>query len=178
MAFSSRRTQRYRLKDWVNRMIIPYTVFFAVSCAVSLFSISTKMHMVFIKLRARTAGKELQMARCATIGGMPISPYLANNTAVKQLKRKLEEHKIEARRNYCHLLVAVFGASSTQEHLDACVSGRFNDVAMWLRVCCSLTALLGRFADGFVRRLLTHAQAARDRTHAMLVMMPALSKLI
>ena len=50
--------------------------------------------------------------------------------------------------------------------------------SMWLRVCSSLTALLGRFADGFVRRLLTHAQAARDRTHAMLVMMPALSKLI
>ena len=105
--------QRYRLKDWVNRMIIPYTEFFAVGCAVSLVSVSTKVHMIFVKLRARTAQTAHEKRRRASLGGMPISPHHAGNPSVKELKRKLEDLKVESRRNYCHLLVAVFGASLT-----------------------------------------------------------------
>ena len=61
-----------RRKDWVNRMFIPYCVFFSLGAAASLLSVTVKVLLVVSKLRQRIrseSGRHATEARRASLGG-------------------------------------------------------------------------------------------------------------
>ena len=54
--------QRNRQKDWVRRLLIPYAVFFAVSCLVSVVSMVVKLQIIRQKFLSRHEAAALMVA--------------------------------------------------------------------------------------------------------------------
>jgi hypothetical protein len=103
-------------KPWVSRMITPYTVFFALACAVSLASIGTKSRLLFLKLKSRFAVHEVALSnKRLSIGGVAISPGLsrvlsdsrADLATIAELKSKFDEHRMHRYLAYCHIACAL-----------------------------------------------------------------------
>jgi hypothetical protein len=92
-----------RNKDWVNRMVVPYCVFFALGSAASTLSVLIKLRMVFNKLRERFRPEVFQRLRWASLGGVRLSPRQSHALASSQqlqrqksdaLKKKFENRKL------------------------------------------------------------------------------------
>jgi hypothetical protein len=109
-------------KPWVSRMITPYTVFFALACAVSLASIGTKSRLLFLKLKSRFAvharfavNEVARSNKRLSIGGVAISPGLsgvlsdsrADLTTIAELRSKFDEHRMQRYLAYCHIACAL-----------------------------------------------------------------------
>jgi hypothetical protein len=103
-------------KPWVSRMITPYTVFFALACAVSLASIGTKSRLLFLKLKSRFAVHEVARSnKRLSIGGVAISPGLsgvlsdsrADLATIAELRSKFDEHRMHRYLAYCHIACAL-----------------------------------------------------------------------
>ena len=75
----------------------PDFVFFVLSCIVSVVSIVVKAMLFFTKIRTRDIAHKIGKRR-ATIGGVDISSELSDNEAVKELKARFDEHRMEQRR--------------------------------------------------------------------------------
>ena len=67
------------------------------SCIVSVVSIVVKAMLFFTKIRTRDIAHKIGKRR-ATIGGVDISSELSDNEAVKELKARFDEHRMEQRR--------------------------------------------------------------------------------
>jgi hypothetical protein len=93
-----------RRKDWVNRMFIPYCVFFSLGAAASLLSVTVKVLLIVSKLchRIRSeSGRQATEAKRASLGGMVLSPKASmalgsklHRTKSIQLKAKFEQRKL------------------------------------------------------------------------------------
>jgi hypothetical protein len=97
-------------------MITPYTVCFALACAVSLASIATKARLLLLKLKSRFAVHEVALSnKRLSIGGVAISPGLsrvlsdsrADVTTIAELKSKFDEHRMHRYLAYCHIACAL-----------------------------------------------------------------------
>ena len=79
-------------------------IFFVLSCIVSIISIGVKAMLFATKLRTRMAKRYLlrpMRARRASLGGVAISVNHADHEAVRALKARFEEHRMEQRRSSC-----------------------------------------------------------------------------
>jgi hypothetical protein len=103
-------------KPWVSRLITPYTVFFALACAVSLASIATKSRLLLLKLKSRFAVHEVARSnKRLSIGGVAISPGLsrvlshsvADLATIAELRSKFDEHRMHRYLAYCHIACAL-----------------------------------------------------------------------
>ena len=74
-------------KPWVEQLIVPYLVFFAVACVVSLFTIGQKGKLLVDKFRQRHA------------------PSSNAGESEETLEEKLLANKMEIRKIYCVLLL-------------------------------------------------------------------------
>ena len=92
-------------RDWVSNMLIPYAVFFAASCAASLLAVIVKLRLFLHKWRSR--GQAGSQSRRPSLGGVPISPTLSNQKAVRDLKSRFDERQLERYTYYCYVLTAV-----------------------------------------------------------------------
>jgi hypothetical protein len=105
-------------KPWVSRLIMPYTIFFAAACAVSLATVAVKSRLLALKLRSRfDAHKVASMSKAMrklSIGGVAISPGLsasladADLGAIADLKSKFDGHRLQRQLAYCHIACALF----------------------------------------------------------------------
>jgi hypothetical protein len=101
-------------KPWVSRLIVPYMVFFALACAVSLAIVIVKSRLLALKLKSRhTAARRTKAIRRISIGGVAISPGLSGSLAdadlssVADLKSKFDEHRQQRQLAYCHMATAL-----------------------------------------------------------------------
>ena len=102
-------------KPWVSVLITPYTIFFALACAVSLTSVAIKSWLLVRKIKSRFNVHELARKakdkRLISIGGIAISPTLAETSSdfgtIAQLKSKFDEHRMHRRLAYCHIASAL-----------------------------------------------------------------------
>ena len=85
-----------------------YTVFFALSCAVSLGSLAVKIRLLIEKMQSRRKEMRQQSggnARRLTVAGVPmkVPRTLSERDAAKadRLRAKLEANRHEKRRYYC-----------------------------------------------------------------------------
>ncbi len=93
-----------RRKDWVDRMFIPYCVFFSLGAAASLLSVTVKVLLIVSKLCERIrseSGRQATEARRASLGGMVLSPRAnralesgRDRTKSIELKAKFEQRKL------------------------------------------------------------------------------------
>ena len=101
-------------KPWVSVLITPYTIFFALACAVSLTSVAIKSWLLVRKIKSRFDVHELAhkaKAKRLSIGGIAILPTLAETSSdfgtIAQLKSKFDEHRMHRRLAYCHIASAL-----------------------------------------------------------------------
>ncbi len=128
---------RHHEKPWVEQLMVPYLVFFAVACVVSLFTLGQKGKLLVDKFRQRQA---------------------ASNNAVESvetLEEKLIANKMEIRKICCTLLLgATEGARCDFEYLTRKLIG-FTQPPLCSRVCqrlgCAACAC-ATFAMQFARR--------------------------
>ena len=105
-------------KPWVSQLITPYTILFALACAVSFASMAMKSRLLVLKLKSRFAVNEVVTAsprlnRRLSIGGVAISPGLSRALSVShsdldtiaELKSKFDEHRRHLA--LCHIAVAL-----------------------------------------------------------------------
>ena len=74
-------------KPWVEQLMVPYLVFFAVACVVSLFTLGQKGKLLADKFRQRQAASSNAVE------------------SVETLEEKLIANKMEIRKIYCVLLL-------------------------------------------------------------------------
>lgn len=104
--------RRQSSKPWVARIATPYTIFFALACAVSFAVIITKIRLLIRKLRSRLEGTHLVGRKRPSLGGVAIAPELAaavpgdRNTFV-DLKSKFDDLKLQKNLSYCHIATAL-----------------------------------------------------------------------
>ena len=95
------------------QIITPYTIFFALACAVSLGAITTKLHLLIRKLRSRLEGTRISKQRRLSLGGVPIAPTLSrqfsvdNHSTIVDLKSKFDTVELTRRLAYCHMASAL-----------------------------------------------------------------------
>jgi hypothetical protein len=107
-------------KPWVSRLITPYTILFALACAVSFASMAMKSRLLVLKLKSRFAVNEVVTAsprlnRRLSIGGVAISPGLSSALSVShsdldtiaELKSKFDEHRMHRHLALCHIASAL-----------------------------------------------------------------------
>ena len=92
-------------KEWVNQMLIPYSVFFAAACVASLAACIVKSRMLLRKWSSRVQPEA--QSRRASLGGVPISEHLAKHPSVTALKERFGDRQLERRKYYCYVLSAV-----------------------------------------------------------------------
>ena len=88
----------------------PYTIFFALACAVSLGAITTKLHLLIRKLRSRLEGTRISKRRRLSLGGVPIAPGLSaahDHRTIVDLKSKFDTVQLTQRLAYCHMASAL-----------------------------------------------------------------------
>jgi hypothetical protein len=107
-------------KPWVSHLIMPYMIFFALACAVSLACMAVKSRLLVLKLRSRfavhEARNELAASRKLSIGGVAISPGMsrvvydsqADLNTIAELKSKFDQHRMHRRLALCHIASAIF----------------------------------------------------------------------
>ena len=88
-------------------MLIPYTVLFAGACCVSLSTGLVKFYLFVAKWRSRGVHGQSKKRR-SSLGGVPISPHLADHRTVSDLKERFDVHRLDRYKYYGYLLVAVF----------------------------------------------------------------------
>ena len=91
------RQQASTGKVWVSQMIMPYTVFFALSLAVSSFSMLVKLRLLFSKLRSR-------MQRDAAVSRQSLDSF---DDPVQHVISKLINKKMVRICLYCHIATAM-----------------------------------------------------------------------
>ena len=115
---------KYKSKEWVSRLFIPYSVCFATACIVSLFAVAVKIRSGFNlrsccpcpvlgggaflrlfvdKFRSRQPGM-----RRHSIGGVVVAPALMENKRASDLKERFDVHKMERMTLLLNLTLAVF----------------------------------------------------------------------
>lgn len=113
-AFFMGTVRIYRKKEWVARMMIPYIVLFATSCAASVASSVVKGKMLVHKLRSRWLTGATH--RLSVVAGVKISTAAENSMAASArhlekahaLNETFAENRMMIWQNYCRLLTAVF----------------------------------------------------------------------
>jgi hypothetical protein len=109
----------YRRKEWVARMMIPYIVFFATSCAAWLVSAAVKVSLLIVRLRRRRASilrPPSGRRRLTSVGGVQIDDGLAarigatdaSHENAHSLREMFEVNKMKRWTAYCSLLTALF----------------------------------------------------------------------
>ena len=114
-------------KPWVEQLMVPYLVFFAVACVVSLFTLGQKGKLLVDKLRQRQAASGNAVESVETLE----EKLIANNAKIKKI--------------YCTLLLgATEGARCDFQMFDA-KTNRVHSAALCSRVCqrlcCAACAL-------------------------------------
>ena len=99
-------------KPWVAAIATPYTIFFAIACAVSIVAIAAKAHLLRTKLRSRLQVSKPAQQRKLSIGGISIAPQLARSVSfdhvtVVQLKSKFDDLKLQKLLACCHILTGL-----------------------------------------------------------------------
>jgi hypothetical protein len=106
-------------KPWVARIALPYTIFFAVACAVSLAAVITKVRLVILKLRSRSARRALlhrpRTDRRLSFGGVSIAASSLSDESFKRsesssnsLKEKFDDQRLHWQLACCHVGSALF----------------------------------------------------------------------
>ena len=88
----------------------PYTIFFALACAVSLGAVITKLHLITRKLRSRLEGTRISKRRRLSLGGVPIAPTLSaadDHSTIVDLKSKFDTVELTRLLAYCHIASAL-----------------------------------------------------------------------
>ena len=98
---------KFKHKEWVRAMLIPYSVLFAAACCVSLLAGLVKLRLFFGKWRSRDSSGMRRQQR-NSLGGVPISAQLAVHSDVHALKNRFDVYRLERYKYYGYLLVAVF----------------------------------------------------------------------
>jgi hypothetical protein len=100
-------------KPWVARLSTPYTVFFALACAVSLAALVTKTRLLVLKLRSRLEGPNVTNRRRLSVGGVAIAPVVSaaisrsDSTVIVELKSKFDDLRLQRQLAYCHIASAL-----------------------------------------------------------------------
>jgi hypothetical protein len=93
-------------KEWVSSMFVPVAVFFALACLVTSISLAVKIHLIAKKLMGRNLFRR-GLVRATSLGAIRISKNLSEHKSVAELKEKFDLVRMEARRNYCYILIAL-----------------------------------------------------------------------
>ena len=93
-------------KEWVSSMFVPVAVFFALACLVTSISLAVKIHLIAKKLMGRNLYRR-GLVRATSLGAIRISKNLSEHKSVAELKEKFDLVRMEARRNYCYILIAL-----------------------------------------------------------------------
>jgi hypothetical protein len=106
-------------KPWVSKLVLAYTIFFALVCAVSLVCIVVKLRLLVLKLRSRVLGPRLayktkEGSRRLSIGGVPIAPRLVTNEEFSNISGEEPHHKEASSSN----TVLRSGDAQTSAHLS------------------------------------------------------------
>jgi hypothetical protein len=117
---------RHHEKPWVEQLMVPYLVFFAVACVVSLFTLGQKGKLLVDKFRQRQAA----------------SGNAVEN--VETLEEKLIANKMEIRKIYCLLLL---GATEGARCACATFAMRFARRSLVAICRCTRWPLCCRSAD-------------------------------
>jgi hypothetical protein len=72
---------RHHEKPWVAELVVPYLVFFAVACVVSLFTLGQKGKLLVDKFRQRQAASSNAVESVETLE----EKLIANNTKIKKI---------------------------------------------------------------------------------------------
>lgn len=117
-------------KQWVQRIFLPYVVFFALASGASLLSIAVEMRLLSHKWGLhRSSNSHFLRGR-----GVPVTPELYQHEKVKAYEEKYFASMLERRRTYCNLLLVGFedipmGQSSPRivprVDLSACIAHQF-----------------------------------------------------
>ncbi len=98
----------------VARLSTPYTVFFALACAVSLAAVVTKTRLLVLKLRSRLegVGPIVTKRRKLTVGGVAIASVVSavvagSDSTIVDLKSKFDDLRLQRRLTYCHIASAL-----------------------------------------------------------------------
>jgi hypothetical protein len=111
-AFFFVEVKKQSSKPWVARLSTPYTVFFALACAVSLAALVTKTRLLVLKLRSRLEGPNVTNRRRLSVGGVAIAPVLSaavvgSDSTIVELKSKFDDLRLQRQLAYCHIASAL-----------------------------------------------------------------------
>jgi hypothetical protein len=101
-------------KGWVNRMLVPYVIFFVLACVTSLAGMVVKAMLLYEKFESRQLARQGQARRALSLGKMRIKEESLGVISVKhkqtvdELQAKFDAHKLSRRQDYCALLAVVF----------------------------------------------------------------------
>jgi hypothetical protein len=149
------RQQASTGKVWVSQMIMPYTVFFALSLAVSSFSMLVKLRLLFAKLRSRMEHDAAASQRSLDSVDDPVQHVIS----------KLKNKKMVRICLYCHIATAMIedlpmGAPSARPAVHNCWRARDS-------VFCAFT-FLGVMNIVYLLRSILEARChACARTHPL-----------
>ncbi len=95
-------------KAWVRAMLVPYAVFFALACVASLVATLVKLRLLMKTWRSRTSGPTRGHGKKShSLGGVSISPNMADDVAVAALNHRFDVHLLERYQLYGYLFLAV-----------------------------------------------------------------------
>jgi len=111
-AFFFVEVKKQSSKPWVARLSTPYTVFFALACAVSLAAVVTKTRLLVLKLQSRLEGPNVTNRRRLSVGGVAIAPVLSaavvgSDSTIVELKSKFDDLRLQRKLAYCHIASAL-----------------------------------------------------------------------
>ena len=92
-------------KPWVRQLVAPYVSAFGIGCIVSVAAIAQKMRLVLRKNQSRNAAAHNGPL---DLDGVEVPVGMAQNEALKALKRKFDMNKLATRKMYCAVALGVF----------------------------------------------------------------------
>ena len=111
-AFFFMEVRKQSSKSWVAPLSTPYTIFFALACAVSLADMAIKTRLLVLKLRFRVEPPIVTKRRLLSVGGVTIAPVVpaavaGSHSTIVDLMSKFDDLRLQRVLAYCHIASAL-----------------------------------------------------------------------